>query len=162
MIIFQNLVHHIAGKSLLRSDARKGIIRLIITAESTVLGCKPQALFTIFKNTGNPVVTEAVRILYIMAESLYFLGIRIIPDYPEVISREPDISVLILQDIADEHAIHRHEYLETIYFGHIRIKFRSRTHPGSIPAIRINGKYIIIEDRIWTSILLVMSAMVCF
>ena len=162
MIIFQNLVHHIAGKSLLRSDTRKGIIRLIVTAESTILGCKPQALFTIFKNTGNPVVTEAVRILHIMAEPLYFLGIRIISGYPKIVSGKPDISVLILQDIADEHAIHRHEYLETIYFGHIRIKFRSRTHPGSIPAIRINGKYIIIEDRIWASILLVMPAMVCF
>ena len=162
MIIFQNLVHHIAGKSLFRSDTRKSIIHLIVTAESTVLGCKPQALFAIFKNTGNPVVTKTVRILHIMAEPLYFLGIRIISGYPKIVSGKPDISVLILQDIADEHAIHRHEHLETIYFGHIRIKFRSRTHPGSIPAIRINGKYIIIEDRIWASILLVMPAMVCF
>ena len=162
MIIFQNLVDHIAGKSLFRSDTRKSIIRLIVTAESTVLGCKPQALFTIFKSTGNPVVTETVRVLHIMTESLYFLGIRIISSYSKVISCEPDISVLIFQDIADEHAIHRHEYLETIYFGHIRIKFRSRTHPSSIPAICINGKYIIIEDRIWMSVLLVMSAMICF
>lgn len=80
---------------MLSCNAGKAFGGIIVSAETAILRTKPQMLFAVLEDASDTVVTEAVWILFIVSEFFNLSVFRIISDCSSVVSRKPDVSVLV-------------------------------------------------------------------